>query len=218
MEETITQPKGGDNGTITDGKTVYYFLLHPESVKYAHEASYSSNSVLGTSNPDLLWRSSSSNISLPKIQLISNGMNKDVTEYIKPLVDWISSGVLVRLSIGVNIIDSVYLTNFTYEVRQWRSGLPSQVSASLDCIISRDYSKVNVKEPLPASLTDRERFQYENKIKEVLKNPAIASKLKVTKDSLVSVSADGYATLRNSKGSLLNTVKITDLKKDGVIK
>lgn len=219
-QKTPNKPVGATGANLGDGRISYEFLLAPETLQWSHQASYSSNNVLDTSLPHVRWKHSSSTLIIPRLLFVSQGMTQDMSESIKQLTTWCVTGATLSFTFGSTVIARCHISKFSPTESQWRSGKVTRAEAALDLIISREplAAVVTTTSTKPESLTDRERFNISNQVTKALKNPAIAAKLKAaSKGTLVDTSTDGYVTLRDAKGVLINNLKVSDLKSQGVI-
>ncbi len=210
---------GSTQASLTDGKITYNFLLNPETLQWQHSADYAVVSVLDTSNPDVTWKASGSTLNIPRVLFMSQGAVEDLTDTIKQLVDWTIAGATLKFTYGSTVVPRCHITRFTPKEQQWRNGKITQAEAELTFLISREpVVTMSTTKTASISLTDRERFNVDNQVKKAIKNPAIASKLKVPRDALVESSADGYVTFRNAKGVFVTNMGVSDLRAQGIIK
>lgn len=191
-----SKPSGQTSATLSDGKVTYNFLLDPQTLSWSSQADYSSNSVLLTDKPDVTWKSSVSALSVPNVLFISQGMTQDVSEAIKQLTDWCSSGTTLKFAFGSTVIPRCHIARFTHTEKQWRSGKCTQAEGNLDFLISREPQAVitasvvdsaasaakfptttpqavkgQANIPSSTTATTRELDRDLGKVKELLKNP-----------------------------------------------
>lgn len=230
-----TKPTGETGATLTDGTKTYSFLIDPQTISWNSQADFSNNSVLLSEKPDVTWRSSVSTLSLPSILFASQGMTKDVSDSIKQLTDWCSSGATLKFAFGSTIVPRCHITRFSFVEKQWRSGKCTQAEGNLDLVISREplsttggtttatnqFPTAGIEEVRPKTAsngqtvssssstttkyTERELKNIQKTITNDMKNQAKRRALGITTD----VGLAAYAT-DNGDGSI--TIKITNVK------
>ncbi|MBW4558414.1 MAG: hypothetical protein KME59_21315 [Trichormus sp. ATA11-4-KO1] len=215
------KPLGTTGATLSDGKITYNFLLDPEKLQWSHQATYATNSVLGTDKPDTRWNSSTSTLVIPRILFISQGMTKDVTDTIQQLTSWCISGASLRFSFSSTSIERCHILRFTPVEQQWRSGKVTQAEANLDLLISREPVAVTpstIGKP-QVTYTPRERQNITNSVTEALKNSGKRAKLNIRNQS-VNVATDevGNVTVTYKSGGVAGTFRVADLRVQGIIK
>lgn len=133
-----TKPTGETGATLSDGSKTYSFLIDPQTISWNSQADYSNNSVLLSEKPDVTWRYSSSTLSIPSVLFASQGMTKDVSENIKQLTEWCTTGATLKFAFGSTLVPRCHITRFSFVEKQWRSGKCTQAEGTLDLVISRE--------------------------------------------------------------------------------
>lgn len=188
--------------TLSDGKTSYSFLLDPEEILWSYQASYSNNSVLLTSAPDIQWQSSVTTFSCP-IKFLSQGMVQDMSTKIKPLADWCLSGATLRFSYGSTAIPRCHIIRFSITEKQWRNGKTSQADATIEFLVSRGATGSTGQTQVTRKITPREQLRIKQKVLQLLKNPAFRRKYGLGNTRYnIEVLPDGSIVLKSPRGQI----------------
>lgn len=161
-----------------DGSVFFEFLINPERMQYTLASNFASLPVLNTSQPLVKYQYSETGLSLPEVKLWTPANNRDLSGPLDLLKSWTrpdptqSVPKLLKFAWGQAVWPRVYLSQFDYEVTQWRSGAPTQAEGSMVFLIAPEVPEAVTEQV--QEITAREAEKYTTLLQAKFPGKAIA--------------------------------------------
>lgn len=210
LNQTPLKPKTPVFATLSDSKKAVEFVYDVKP-DFSHNAKLSSLNVLGTDNPDVKYLSTETRLSIPRLLFVTPGANKDMSEIINQIKDWVNRGQLLTFTNGETLLQRCYINTFNYRIKQTRAGKPTDVEANITFRIER-LSSVT-QETISKKITTREQIKIRDIIEEARKKAINRVRLGIQNDSdTVRVDDQGRVEIVNQNGNVIKSLSLNEVR------